>query len=109
MVLGSPHDLCQLVPRQYGDETEGEAAEEIEGHVEVLPVLHQRGTLVHEGGEGGEATTEACGEQEFRGWRHQAISVPVETRQKTDDEASQYVHRQGAEGEGDERAGLHQL
>ena len=46
----------------YSDKTKGEAAEEIEHHVEILLVLHQRRAFVHEGREGGEATTETSGE-----------------------------------------------
>lgn len=97
------------MPCQYSDEAEGEAAEEIDGHVEVLTVLHQRRTFIHKGGEGGETSAEACGEQELRGGRHEVVAIPVKSRQKTDDEASQYIYRQGTEGEGDECAGLYHL
>ncbi len=97
------------MPCQHGDEAEGETAEEVEHHVGILLLLQQRGTFVHESGKGGEAATEARGEQEFGGGRHQSVAVPVESRQEANEEASQHIHRQGAEGEGDERARLHHL
>ena len=100
----SPCHLRQLLSCQHGDEAQGEAAEDIEHHIGVLSVLHQRRSFVHKCGESGEATTEACGEQKFGGWRHQSAVVPVESRQETDDEASQHVHRHGAKGEGEDGA-----
>ena len=52
---------------EYGNESEGKAAEEIEHHVYILLLFHEGGTFVHEGGESGESTTKACGEQQFGG------------------------------------------
>lgn len=34
--------LCQLMSSHHGDEAKDEAAEEIEHHVEILLILHQR-------------------------------------------------------------------
>ena len=99
----------QVTACQYGEEAEGEATEEIEHHIGVMAVLHQRGAFVHERGKSGEAAAEACGEQELGGGRHPSVAVPVKSRQETDDEASQHIDRHSTKGEGDDGAGLHHL
>lgn len=93
----------------HGDEAKDEAAEEIEHHVEILLILHQRWAFVHEGGEGGEATAEACGEQQLGGGIHPSAAIPRNAGEKSDDEAAQHVYCHGAEGESYEAARLHHL
>ena len=94
---------------QYSDEAKDEAAEEIEHHVEILLVLHQRWTFVHEGREGGEATTETSGEQQFGRRIHPSTAIPWHAWKYSDDEAAQHVYRHRAEGESYQAARLHHL
>ena len=53
---------------EHGDESQCQASEEIEHHIEVIFLLHQSRPFVHEGREGGESSAEPRGEQQFGRW-----------------------------------------
>lgn len=97
------------MPGENGDESQHQTSEEIEYHIEVIFLLHQSRPFVHEGGEGGEATAEACGEQQLGGGIHPSAAIPRNAGEKSDDEAAQHVYCHGAEGESYEDARLHHL
>ena len=74
----------------HGDEAKDEAAEEIEHHVEILLILHQRWTFVHEGGEGGETAAEA-GDQEDVHRRWDDMGLFGQSEENTDHETADNI------------------
>ena len=49
---------------EYGDESQCQASEEIEHHIEVVFLFHQSRSFVHKSREGGESAAEACGQEQ---------------------------------------------
>ena len=85
----------------HGDEAKDEAAEEIEHPIEILLILHQRWTFVHEGGEGGETATKTRGEQELKVWRQ--MTAEGERREDTNEETANNVDGESTPGEGHDK------
>lgn len=105
----SAHKFRELVPRQHGNKTECKASKKIKRHVKILTVLHQRRPFAHKCGKGGKSAAEARSEQQFCRWRHKSVAIPVEPREKPNDEASQHVHNHRAKRKDNESARLHHL